>query len=114
MKVYELMAIVSGVLDEEAVKPVVAQIEKTVKAKGGTITDLDEWGKRKLAYQIEKQDHGYYFVWRFTSEESSAPAEIQSALKIQEGVLRAMVTLAPKKKFVKETDKSEKESTEEA
>lgn len=120
MKVYEMMAIVNGSLDEEAVKPVVAQIEKTVKAKQGTITDLDEWGKRKLAYQIAKQDFGYYFVWRFTSEETSAPAEIQAALKIQDNVLRSMITLAPKKKFTKEAktenaDKSEKsDKTEKA
>ncbi len=102
MKVYELMAIVSGALEEDAVKPVADGIEKTVKAKQGTITSLDEWGKRKLAYQINKQDYGYYFVWRFTSEESSAPAEIQAALKIQDNVLRSLVTLAPKKRFTKD------------
>jgi small subunit ribosomal protein S6 len=109
MKVYELMVIIDGSLDEEKTKAAVDQVEKTVKAKKGTVTALDEWGKRKLAYPINKQDFGYYLVWRFTAEASEAPAGIENALKIQDAVLRSMVTIAnTKKRTTEATEKGTK------
>lgn len=104
MKVYELMVILDGSLDEDKAKAAVDQVEKTIKAKKGTVTELDEWGRRKLAYTINKQDFGYYLVWRFTSENSDTPQELESALKIQDEVLRSMVTIA-KPKPAKVSDK---------
>jgi small subunit ribosomal protein S6 len=112
MKVYELMVIIDGSLDEDKAKAAADQVEKTIKAKKGTVTDLDEWGRRKLAYQINKQDFGYYSVWRFTSEDSNAPQEIESALKIQDEVLRSMVTIAKAKQTAPKS--TEKEQSAEA
>ena len=109
MKVYELMVIIDGSLDEDKISAAVGQVEKTIKAKQGTVTALDEWGKRKLAYPINRQDFGFYTVWRFTAEDSEVPAEIQGALKIQENVLRSMVTLANTKKKSTEDRSTEPE-----
>jgi small subunit ribosomal protein S6 len=113
MKVYELMAIVDGSLDEDKTKAAIGQIEATIKAKKGTVTALDEWGKRKLAYPIKKQDFGYYAVWRFTAEAADAPAEIQNSLKIQDAVLRSMIVIANTKKRVESTAKQEADTTTE-
>jgi small subunit ribosomal protein S6 len=98
MKIYELMAIIDGGLDEEKYKAALANLEKTIKTKGGTVTALDEWGKRKLVYAINHQDFGYYVVCRLTAEKASVPADIQAALKIQDAILRTMITLAKVKK----------------
>lgn len=114
MKVYELMAIIDGSLDEEKTKAAVEQVEATIKSKKGTVTALDEWGKRKLAYPIRKQDFGYYAVWRFTADKAETPAEIQSNLKIQDNVLRAMVVIANTKKRAESTAKQEADTAAEA
>jgi small subunit ribosomal protein S6 len=101
MKIYELMAILDGSLDEEKYKAALENVEKTIKSKGGTVTALDEWGKRKLVYQIKHQDFGYYVVIRLTAEKAAVPADIESALKIQDAVLRSMITVAKTKKVTK-------------
>lgn len=98
MKIYELMVIFDGSLDEDGYKSALEMAEKTIKSKGGTVTALDEWGKRRLVYAIKHQDFGYYAVYRFTAEKANVPADIQASLKIQEGVLRSMITLAKVKK----------------
>lgn len=113
MKVYELMAIIDGSLDEDKTKAAVEQVEATIKAKKGTVTALDEWGKRKLAYPIKRQDFGYYAVWRFTAEAAEAPAEIQNSLKIQDAVLRSMVVIANTKKRAESPAKQEADTTAE-
>ncbi len=113
MKIYELMVILDGSLTEEKYKEALEQVEKTIKTKGGTVTALDEWGKRKLAYEIKHQDFGYYAVSRFTAEKASVPAEIQASLKIQDNVLRSMITLAKAKKPTTKTDTDAKSAKKE-
>jgi small subunit ribosomal protein S6 len=100
MKIYELMVILDGSLDEDKYKSAIEQVEKLIKSKGGTVTALDEWGKRKLAYPIKKQDFGYYLVWRLTAEKAEVPSSLQSTLMIQDKVLRSLVTIAKKKRPV--------------
>jgi small subunit ribosomal protein S6 len=98
MKIYELMVILDGGLDEDKYKTALATVEKTIKTKGGTVTALDEWGKRKLVYAIRHIDFGYYLVFRLSADKAEVPAAIQSALNIQDVVLRSMMTLAKAKK----------------
>lgn len=104
MKIYELMVILDGSLDEDKYKSTIEQVEKLIKSKGGTVTALDEWGKRKLAYPIKKQDFGYYLVWRLTAEKAEVPSSLQSTLMIQDKVLRSLVTIAKKKRPVATTE----------
>ena len=59
-------------------------------AKNGTITNVDEWGKRRLAYLINDEAEGYYVFYNFESE-PEFPAELERIAKITDGVLRAMV-----------------------
>lgn len=60
-------------------------------AKNGTIVNVDDWGKRRLAYLIDDQAEGYYVFFTFESE-PSFPAELERIAKITDGVLRIMVT----------------------
>ena len=57
---------------------------------GGEVTNVDDWGKRKLAYEINKQKEGFYYFIQFNAE-TSTPAEVESRLRITETVLRYLI-----------------------
>ena len=87
---YETLFVVSGNLAEEASK---ATIEKFVNLinENGTDVDVNEWGKRRLAYPINYVTEGYYVLVSYKSE-PSFPLELERVLGITEGVLRYMTT----------------------
>ena len=87
---YETLFVVSGNLAEEASK---ATIEKFVNLinENGTDVDVNEWGKRRLAYPINYITEGYYVLVSYKSE-PSFPLELERVLGITEGVLRYMTT----------------------
>ena len=87
---YETLFVVSGNLAEEASK---ATVEKFVNLinENGTDVDVNEWGKRRLAYPINYVTEGYYVLVSYKSE-PSFPLELERVLGITEGVLRYMTT----------------------
>ena len=87
MNKYELALVVNAKIEDEARNKVVEDVKGLVTRFGGTITDIDEWGKKKLAYDIQKMSEGFYYFIRFEAE-SSAPGEIESRIRIMENVLR--------------------------
>ncbi len=89
---YELMAVYSLANGEEAVKELVAKFQRTIE-KYATLENVDEWGKRKLAYPINDEPDGYYALYTFTSA-PDFPAELERRMNITEGVLRFLVTVA--------------------
>ena len=86
---YEAMYILDPSLNEEAVAALVAKFKAVVEANG-TVSEVDEWGKRRLAYPINDEEEGVYTVIKFTSE-PSFPAELDRVYKITDGVLRTMI-----------------------
>lgn len=87
MNKYELALVVNAKIEDEARSKVVEDVKGLVTRFGGTITDVEEWGKKKLAYDIQKISEGFYYFIRFEAE-SSAPGEIESRIRIMENVLR--------------------------
>ena len=89
MQKYEAIFIISTKQDEESIK---ASVEKfsTLISENGTLTSVDEWGNRKLAYLINKEAEGYYVLFTFESE-AAFPAELDRVSKITDGVLRSMI-----------------------
>ena len=87
MNKYELALVVNAKIEDEARNKVVEDVKGLVTRFGGTITDVEEWGKKKLAYDIQKMSEGFYYFIRFEAE-SSAPSEIESRVRIMENVLR--------------------------
>ncbi|MBF1013831.1 MAG: 30S ribosomal protein S6 [Lachnospiraceae bacterium] len=87
MNKYELALVVNAKIEDEARNKVVEDVKGLVTRFGGTITDVEEWGKKKLAYDIQKMSEGFYYFIRFEAE-SSAPGEIESRIRIMENVLR--------------------------
>ena len=87
---YEAMVVFSTKLGEEGVKSLIAKFTEMIEANA-TLGEVDEWGKRKLAYEINYENEGYYVLWTFTSK-PDFPAEIERVLNITEGVLRSLIT----------------------
>lgn len=88
---YEAMVVFSVKNGEEQVQNLVAKFTELIKANG-ELTNVDEWGKRKLAYPINYESDGYYVVYNFTSK-TDFPAEFERIVGITDGVLRSMVTI---------------------
>ncbi len=86
---YEVMAVYSMKEGEDAAKALVEKFKKLIE-KNGTIESVDEWGKRKLAYEIDDQTDGYYALYTFESK-PDFPAELDRKFKITEGVMRSMI-----------------------
>ena len=86
---YECVVVVTLKKGEEAVKSVVERF-KTVIEQKATLKNVDEWGKRKLAYRINKESEGYYVLFDFESE-ALFPAELDRKLRINEDVMRSMI-----------------------
>ena len=89
MQKYESMVVISTKQDEEAIKGLVEKFSSLISANG-TLVSVDEWGKRKLAYMINKETEGYYVLFTFECE-ATFPAELDRVFKITEGLLRTMI-----------------------
>ncbi len=87
MTKYELAVVVSAKLEEEDRTKVVEKAKALIERFGGQITNVDDWGKRRLAYEIQKMNEAYYYFIQFEAE-TSAPAEIESRMRIMDGVIR--------------------------
>ncbi|MBQ8395647.1 MAG: 30S ribosomal protein S6 [Oscillospiraceae bacterium] len=86
---YESMVVFSVKAGEEAVNALVAKFKDMIEANA-TLTNVEEWGKRKLAYEINYETEGYYVIYTFESK-PDFPAELNRVLNITEGVLRSIV-----------------------
>lgn len=89
MAKYETMLVTSAKLDEEASAALIGKFKSLIEANG-TIDAVDDWGKRRLAYPISKEDDGIYTLIHFTSG-PDFPAELNRVYKITDGVLRYLV-----------------------
>ena len=89
---YEAIIVFSLKKDEEQIKALVEKFSNLIK-ENGTLTDIDEWGKRKLAYEINYEADGYYVLYHFESK-PDFPAELERVINITDGVLRSIVVLA--------------------
>ena len=99
MQKYESMVVISTKQDEEAIKGLVEKFSSLISANG-TLVSVDEWGKKRLAYMINKETEGYYVLFTFESE-SAFPAELDRVFKITEGLLRPMIIALLFERFLK-------------
>ena len=88
---YELMYIINPNLSEEETAGIVEKF-KTLVEQNGTLDEMEEMGKRKLAYEINYISEGYYVLVKFTSA-PEFPAELDRILGITDGVIRSLITL---------------------
>lgn len=86
---YEAVIVFSLKLGEEAVAETVKKFSSLIE-KHATLESVDEWGKRRLAYLINKEADAYYVLFNFKSD-ADFPAELDRVTKITDGVLRSMI-----------------------
>ena len=122
MNKYELALVVSAKLDAAGVGAVVDNAKQLIERFGGQVTEVEEWGKRKLAYEIQKQREAFYFFVQFEAD-AAAPAEIEARMRIMENVLRYLVLckdendtfkVTPEKAPAAEAEEAPEAETEEA
>ena len=90
MNKYELTAVVSAKIEDDERAAVVDKLKAYVERFGGKITNIEEAGKKKLAYDIQKMSEAFYYFVQFDAE-STAPAEIESRIRIMDNVLRFLI-----------------------
>ena len=91
MRNYEVVVIVHPDLDESAFEEVVEQVKGWITEDGGSITKVDVWGKRRMAYEIRKQREGQYVLIHAEMQPESQ-AELERNLRLQEPIMRFLVT----------------------
>ncbi len=89
MQQYETMFVTSTTLDEQEHNAIVERVKSLIEANG-TIAAVDEWGRRRLAYPINKETDGVYTLIYFTSD-TDFPAELSRVYNINEGILRSLI-----------------------
>ena len=93
---YETLFVIDADLSEEATRALVDKFTKLI-SDNGEITEVNEWGKRKLAYPINDKPEGYYVLVNFKSE-STLPLELERVYGITEGIVRFIVIRHEEKK----------------
>ena len=90
MRKYELLLILNPTLNDEERSIVIERINKLVQDNGSEIDNVEEWGKRKLAYEINKLNDGDYVLYEFKAEPTNI-AEIDRVLSITDAVVRFII-----------------------
>ena len=93
MTKYELAVVVSAKLEDDERAKVVDKAKALIERFGGQITNVDEWGKKRLAYEIQKMKEGFYYFIQFDAE-STAPIEIENRVRIMDNVIRFLCVRA--------------------
>ena len=87
MAKYELAVVVNAKIEDDARAAVIEKVQNYVTRFGGQISDVEEWGKKRLAYEVQKMREGFYYFIHFEAE-TTAPAEIEARLRIMDNVMR--------------------------
>lgn len=90
MSKYELCVVLNAKIEDEERAAVLEKVKGYVTRFGGTITNVDEWGKKRLAYEVQKMKEGFYYFIQFDAE-TDAPREIENRIRIMENVMRYLV-----------------------
>jgi small subunit ribosomal protein S6 len=87
MSKYELCVVVSAKIEDEERTATVDKCKETIAKCGGNVTDVEEGGKKKLAYEIQKMKEAYYYFIHFDADEK-VPAQVESYVRIMDNVIR--------------------------
>lgn len=90
MKKYELCVVVTTKIEDEERAATIEKVKAIIERFGGNVTNVDEWGKRKLAYEVQKMKEAFYYFIKFEAD-TKAPAEIESRIRIMDNVIRYLI-----------------------
>ena len=89
MNKYELALVVSAKIEDDARTATVEKAKEYITRAGGTVTEVEEWGKKKLAYDVQKMSEGFYYFIQFDAA-SDVPAKVEQDVRIMDNVLRCL------------------------
>ncbi|MGI5853501.1 MAG: 30S ribosomal protein S6 [Bacillota bacterium] len=92
MRKYEVMCVINPQLEEEAIDALVSKYSEIITTNGGEIEKVEKWGKRRLAYAIERITEGYYVLTLFKAP-SEVCQELERLLRIDEEIIRYLIVL---------------------
>jgi small subunit ribosomal protein S6 len=92
LRAYEVMLILPAEADEKLVGTAVDRITKAIEPSGGSVLGIDRWGRRRFAFELDRQSEGYYAVVAFDAEPATI-APLERALTLADEVIRAKVTI---------------------
>lgn len=104
MNFYESLIIINPTLDDTEVERIVGKAEESIKRGGGEILKIDNWGKKKLAYEVKKQKKGYYILFNFRMK-PSAIGEFERSLKLTDPVIKFLIVRIDKELALKMMNK---------
>ncbi len=87
MNKYELVLVVNAKIEDDARVATVEKVKEYITSFGGTVTNVDEWGKKRLAYEVQKMKDAFYYFIHFDAE-STVPVEIENRIRIMDNVIR--------------------------
>ena len=90
MSKYELALVVNAKIEDEAREAVVEKAKGYVARYGGTVTEVEEWGKKRLAYEVQKMREGFYYFIQCEAD-ATCPAEVERHVRIMDNVMRYLV-----------------------
>lgn len=90
MNKYELTVVVSAKLEDEGRVAELDKVKALIEKFGGTVANVDEAGKKKLAYEIQKMSEAYYYFITFDTDNADCISKLESQLRIMENVIRFM------------------------
>ena len=90
MNKYELALVVSAKIEDDARTATVEKAKEYITRAGGTVTEVEEWGKKRLAYEVQKMREGFYYFIQFEAD-AQCPAEVERHVRIMDNVLRYLV-----------------------
>lgn len=93
MNKYELCVVLSAKIEDDERAAALEKVQKYITRFGGTVTNIEEWGKKRLAYEIQKMKEAYYYFVQFDAE-ATAPIEIENRVRIMENVIRFLCVRA--------------------
>jgi len=105
-RVYESAILINAALDDEAIKTLISKVKETITNNAGEILEVEDWGRKRLAYQVKKSKIGYYAIFRFNSQPDLIP-KLERYYQLDEAILRYLtITLSKDALEQIEIDKS--------
>ena len=87
MNKYELALVVNGKIEDDARTAAVEKAKEYITRFGGTVTEVEDWGKKRLAYEVQKMREGFYYFIQFDAE-ADVPAQVEQRVRIMDNILR--------------------------
>jgi len=105
-RVYESAILINAALDDETIKNLIERVKDTISTYGGEILEIEDWGRKRLAYQVKKSKIGYYAIFRFNSS-TDLVTKLERYYQLDESILRYLtITLSKDALEQIEIDKS--------